>query len=213
MSFKYKELVLGEEYADLLQEPAAAIESALDIEACSEDLIENLKSQLKLYTEYLAQANRQRMALINRQLTENGDSNVESERLIGSLATLEEKRISITKKIISASKQTDFGISQEMGTNPASVKCEAIYPLLSPIRASRLKECRDALVKATGDLKHVLTINMALVENGSNIIHTTVGIITSVVGRKSNEKMNTYTAKGYVHVGKIQVRNLINRSV
>jgi hypothetical protein len=60
----------------------------------------------------------------------------------------------------------------------------------------------------------VLAVNRALVENGSRIIHTTVGIMTSVVGRGKADKQNqTYTKKGAVSVGKVQVRNLINRSV
>ena len=147
------------------------------------------------------------MALVNRQLAQNTDANVESERLIGALNVLEEERIAITKKIFGTGK------SRESEKVAFAAKCDTIYPLLSPARAERLKTCRDALVKATGDLKHVLGINMALVENGSRIIHTTVGIMTSVVGRKANEKMNTYTSKGSVRVGKVQIRNLVNRSV
>ena len=58
-----------------------------------------------------------------------------------------------------------------------------------------------------------MNINAALVENGSRIIHTTIGIITSVVGRGKNEKLSTYTKKGAVNLGKVQIRNLINRSV
>jgi FlgN protein len=210
MSFKYKELVLGEEYADLLSDLPATQVHAEDIEARGEELIQNLNAQLTLYRDYLEQANRQRMALVNRKLDENSHANVESERLIGSLNILEEKRIQITLKILgmvnpgTASKPNDFA---------QKAKCENIYPLLSPVNAARLKTCRDALVKATAEVKYVLGINMALVENGSRIIHTTVGIMTSVVGRKQNEKMNTYTARGSVRIGKIQVRNLINRSV
>ena len=57
-------------------------------------------------------------------------------------------------------------------------------------------------------------MNQALVENGSRIIHTTIGILTSVVGRGKSDKMSaTYTKKGAANVGKVQIRNLINRSV
>jgi hypothetical protein len=37
--------------------------------------------------------------------------------------------------------------------------------------------------------------------------------MTSVAGRSKTDKMNTYTAKGNVNVGKTQLRNLVNRSV
>jgi hypothetical protein len=201
MGFNYKELVLGEEFADLLREPSAHVEPAVDLEALGESLIGNLNTQLSLYTNYLEQANRQRLALANRKLAENTDANVESERLIGSLYVLEQERVAITGKILGNAKAASLA------------KCEVIYPLLSQARAERLRVCRDGLVKATGELKRVLSINLAMVENGSRIVHATVGIMTSVVGRKQNEKMNTYTAKGNVRVGKLQIRNLINRSV
>ena len=204
MDFKYKEKLLGDEFADLLREPALQGRSAEDMEARGEELIVNLNAQLALYVDYLAQANRQRLALVNRQLEANTDANVESERLIGSLNILEEERVRITVKILGSAHSVPGALQ---------AKCEAIYPLLSPARAGRLKACRDALVKATGEVKHVLGINMALVENGSRIIHTTVGIMTSVVGRTQSEKMNTYTAGGSVRVGKVQIRNLFNRSV
>ena len=205
MSFKYKELVLGREFADLLQDPATTPAPVEDPAALGEALILNLNSQLALYDAYLIQANRQRLALVNRKLTENSDANVESERLIGSLFVLEEGRILLTEKLL--------GTKKSPGKDSLQVKCEDIYPLLHPDQAERLRACREALLKSTGELKNILCVNMALVENGSRIIHTTVGIMTSVVGRKHNEKMNTYTSKGSVRLGKVQVRNLINRSV
>lgn len=204
MSFKYKELVLGREFADLLQESVVKPTPGEDPAVLGEELIVNLNAQLALYDAYLLQANRQRMALVNRKLVENSEANVESERLIGSLFVLEEARVLITEKLLGVTKGR---------ADSFQAKCEDIYPLLRPDQAERLRACREALLKSTGELKSVLCINMALVENGSRIIHTTVGIMTSVVGRKQNEKMNTYSSKGLVRIGKVQVRNLINRSV
>ncbi len=238
MAFNYKELVLGQEYADLLQDNLVQVQPQIDRSGLGEELIKNLEIQLDLYTHYLEQANRQRLALVNRNLNENTDANVESERLINSLANLEADRIFITEKILGIEsksntkklskseignrnlKNSDLEKLPIYGGNTLAeakslgmVKCEDIYPLLSESQALRLKACRNSLVKATTELKQVLNINMALVENGSRIVSTTVGIMTSVVGRKKNEKMNTYTAKGNVHLGKIQIRNLINRSI
>jgi hypothetical protein len=216
MGFNYKELVLGEEFADLLRAPATNAEPSVDMEALGESLIANLNKQLDLYTAYLAQAERQRLSLVNRKLDENYQANVESEKLIGSLSTLEVERIAITEKILGPVKGVPAGKPQsavDTDKGGFQAKCETLYPLLSPARAERLKACRDALVKATGELKRILTINMALAENGSRIIHTTIGILTSVVGRKQYEKLNTYTSKGNVRMGKMQIRNLINRSV
>lgn len=204
MSFKYKELVLGREFEDLLQESAVKPTRGEEPTLLGEELIVNLNAQLALYDAYLLQANRQRMALVNRKLAENTDANVESERLIGSLFVLEEARVVITEKLLGITKGREGSFQ---------AKCEDIYPLLRPEQAERLRICREALLKSTGELKSILCINMALVENGSRIIHTTVGIMTSVVGRKQNEKMNTYSSKGAVRIGKIQIRNLINRSV
>ncbi len=238
MAFNYKELVLGQEYMDLIQDTVVPVEVQVDRSGLGEELIKNLETQLDLYSNYLEQANRQRLALVNRNLAANTDANVESEKLINSLANLESDRIIITEKILGIEPKTNAkklskseignrgpkNISPEnlpiYGGNTIEeiksigiVKCEDLYPLLSESQALRLKTCRNFLVKATTELKQVLNINIALVENGSRIISTTVGIMTSVVGRKKSEKMNTYTAKGNVHLGKIQIRNLINRSV
>jgi hypothetical protein len=58
-----------------------------------------------------------------------------------------------------------------------------------------------------------LSVNQSLIENGSKIIHTTIGILTSVAGRTRADRMGVYTAKGGVTYGKVQIRNLVNRSV
>jgi hypothetical protein len=203
MGSAYRELLLGEEFADLLhdQAPAAA---PVDTRALCETLIGNLKSQMALYAAYLDQADRQRLALVNRRLVENHDVNHEADQLVNRLAYLEEERIAVTDKIVGPRK---------MGAASTPVKCEAIYPLVEPEQAARLKDCRDDLLKAVGELKQALAVNLALVENGSRIVHTTIGIMTSVAGRSKAEKMNTYTARGNVNVGKLQIRNLVNRSV
>ncbi|MDB5051646.1 MAG: FlgN protein [Fibrobacteres bacterium] len=204
MGSAYRELLLGEEFADLLGEPAPATVVPVDTHALCETLIGNMQAQMALYSAYLDQADRQRLALVNRRLVENHDVNREADQLVNRLANLEEERIAVTDKIVGPRK---------MGAASTPVKCEAIYPLVSPDQAERLKECRDALLKAVGELKKALDVNRALVENGSRIVHTTIGIMTSVAGRSKAEKMNTYTAKGNVNVGKMQIRNLVNRSI
>jgi hypothetical protein len=204
MGNAYRELILGEEFADLLNEAVPASAPVADTDSLCESLIGNMEAQLKLYIAYIVQANRQRLALVNRRLVENQDVNHEADRLLNDLAGLEEERIKITESIVGP---------RSMGAASTPVKCEAIYPLVGADPAKRLKECRDALVEAVGQLKHALSVNQALVENGSRIIHTTIGIMTSVVGRTKAEKMNTYTAKGDVRVAKLQIRNLVNRSV
>lgn len=204
MNANFRQTVLGDEFADLLGEPVAAAVVKADVEALCGELISNLESQLKLYVAYIVQANRQRMALVNRRLVENQDVNQEVDRLLNALGGLEENRIRITNSIIGP---------RLMGAASTPVKCEAIYPLVSAEKAKRLKECRNLLTASVGELKQTLATNQALVENGSRIVHTTIGIMTSVVGRSKAQKMNTYNAKGDVRVGKIQIRNLVNRSV
>ena len=200
-----RQAILGDEFADLFAEPgpkAAAPEA--DREGLCARLIGNLRSQLELYAEYRALAERQRLALINRKLADNQEVNAAAERSLGALAGLEEERIGLVEAILGPRKAGD-------ASTPA--KCEAIYPLVSAGAAARLKECRDALVEAMADLRGILAVNRTLVENGSKIIHTTIGILTSVAGRSKADRMGVYTAKGAVTYGKVQIRNLVNRSV
>jgi hypothetical protein len=130
--------------------------------------------------------------------------NDQIDMLLASLAGLEADRTAVTAGILGP---------RLAGAASTPAKCEAIFPLVSAGQAARLKDCRDSLVASMADLKRVLATNSALVENGSRIVHATLGIMTSVAGRTKIEKMNTYTAKGNVHLGKMQLRNLVNRSV
>lgn len=206
MPSEYRELVLGEEFMDLLREPESIPAApSVDAESLCASLEDNLLAQLALYRDYLETANRQKLAMVNRSLEDGRGANAESERLLGSLAALETERLSIIGKIASAIP----GLPREA----ADVKFEHLYPAFSPALALRIKGVRASLLKAVEDLKRAMAVNKALVENGSRIIHTTIGIMTSVVGRNQNERMSTYTRKGAMNVGKVQVRNLINRSV
>ena len=203
MALNYREMVLGEEFADLIREPVTLPVNNNHVEIYAEELINNLGAQLSLYTMYIEQAARQRMALVNHNLSETAAANVEAEKVMGLLSHLERERLALMQKILPDKNDKDLSL----------VKCESLYSLLSPERAGRLKACRDNLSVAIKELKSILDVSAALVENGSRIIHTTIGIMTSVVGRTNTEKMNTYTSKGSVRMGKLQVRNLINRSV
>lgn len=204
MRSEYRQLILGEDFADLLGEaaPAPAASGAVDRDALCGKLVANMRAQLGLYLSYREQADIQRLALVNRRLSENQGVNLEVDKLLNSLAVLETERIALADAILG-----------KRGEASAPVKCESIYPLVQPALAAELREVRSALLDAVAALKQVLAVNQALVENGSKIIHTTIGILTSVVGRTKSEKMNTYTAKGGVNVGKVQIRNLVNRSV
>jgi hypothetical protein len=206
MASEFRELVLGEEFMDLLREPESIPAApAVDTEALGARLEDNLRAQLALYRDYLDTANRQKLAMVNRSLEEGRNANAESERLLGNLAVLETERLGLIEKIAS----TRPGLPRDA----AQVKCEHLYPAFSPALALRIKGVRASLLKAVEDLKRAMAVNKALVENGSRIVHTTIGIMTSVVGRNQNDRMSTYTRKGAVNVGKVQVRNLINRSV
>jgi hypothetical protein len=207
-----------EEFSELFADAApAASAPKVDREALCSRLIGNLRGQLGLYATYRALAERQRTALINRRLADSLDVNGEIEKLLHNLAGLEEDRQGITSAILGLRKAGDA--STPAAAAPASsaasspAKCEAIYPLVSSESAARLKECRDALMESMGALRQTLTVNQALIENGSKIIHTTIGILTSVAGRSKADRMGLYTAKGGVNYGRVQIRNLVNRSV
>lgn len=207
MASEFRELVLGEEFMDLLREPETdAAAPAADVEALGESLEANLRAQLALYGGYVESANRQKLALVNGRLAENQGVNAESERILSALGALEADRIGLVEKIAAARP----GLPAEA----AKVKCEVLYPFFSPDLALRVKAARASLLKTVEELKRVMAVNQALAENGSRIIHTTIGIMTSVVGRNRNEKMAaTYTRKGAINPGKVQIRNLVNRSV
>jgi hypothetical protein len=206
MASEYRELVLGEEFMDLLREPVAIAPEAADLEALGESLEANLRAQLSLYRDYLETANRQKAAMVNGRVEETAAVNLQSEHLLTALGALEADRVGLVEKILASRP----GVSGEA----AKVKCELLYPCFSPALALRIKGARASLLQTVEELKRVLAVNRALVENGSRILHTTIGIMTSVVGRGKHEKMaQTYTKKGAINVGKVQVRNLINRSV
>jgi hypothetical protein len=206
MGSEYRELVLGEEFMDLLRDPKPAPAAASsDVEAHGEALEANLRAQLALYREYAEAAGRQRLAMVNGG-ARSADINAEIEPLLAALGSLESDRISLVEKILAARPGT--------AADPAKVKCEILYPFFGPDLALRIQAARASLLQAVAELKRVLEVNRALVENGSRIIHTTIGIMTSVVGRGKADRMSaTYTKKGAVNVGKVQVRNLFNRSV
>jgi FlgN protein len=206
MASEYRELVLGEEFMDLLREPVAAVDESVDVEALGESLEANLRAQLSLYRDYVEVANRQKLAMVNGRVSETNEVNAESEHLLATLGALEADRAGIVGKIL-AGRPGFSGAA-------ALVKCELLYPFFSPALALRIKGARASLLKTVEELKRVMSVNRALVENGSRILHTTIGIMTSVVGRGKQEKMaQTYTKKGAINVGKVQVRNLFNRSV
>lgn len=206
MGSELRTLILGEEFQDLLKEPERAAAAPADADALGQALVENLKAQLGIYVAYLGEASRQKMALVHGRLDEINDVNGSSDRLLSPLADLESTRMGIVENLLSA-------FPGQLALAAGSLKCEAIYPLLNPSLAGKLKACRESLLKAVEELRQVLAVSTVLAENGSKIIHATVAIMTSVSGRGRLDRMNTYTAKGAVHVGKVQIRNLINRSV
>jgi hypothetical protein len=204
MGSEFRQQILREDFADIFADAAPAPVVQADAGPLCETLIANLDAQQELYAAYLHLANRQRIALVNRDLAENQEVNGETDKLLTALANLEEERVSVTAGILGP---------RLAGAASTPAKCEAIFPLVSADQAARLKDCRDSLVASVAELKRALAVNTALVENGSRIVHATIGIMTSVAGRTKVEKMNTYTAKGNVNVGKLQLRNLVNRSV
>lgn len=204
MGAEYRQQILREDFADIFEDAAPAPAVQVAVGPLCENLIANLAGQQELYAAYLHLANRQRIALVNRDIAENQYVNGETDKLLNALASLEAERVSVTAGILGP---------RLAGAASTPAKCEAIFPLVSADQAARLKDCRDSLVASVAELKRALAINSALVESGSRIVHATIGIMTSVAGRTKIEKMNTYTAKGNVNVGKLQLRNLVNRSV
>ncbi len=176
-------------------------------EMLGEELTLNFKAQYAGYEHYLSLAEKQRLVLINRQLVGNEELNLQSEEIVQYLFDLELRRIDLTERLLV------FHPDPQMGLENNSIRCEQIYPCLYPQEAAKLKHWRDALVEKLKILRFVLDTNAALAENGQKIIHTTIGILTSVVNRKHTDRFQVYGRQGQVHQDRSQVRNLINRMV
>ena len=91
--------------------------------------------------------------------------------------------------------------------------CDQLLPHLPNRMAEGLNEVRIKLRERLTKLRQDFAINEALALNGRKIIHATLGILTSVVGRKGADKHQVYGPQGKANYGRTQVRSLINRQV
>src|SRR5437870_4799359 len=120
MGSEFREMVLGSEFSDLLDEPKSPTAPAANIDALVEVLIENLDAQRAVYVEYLAAAERQKMALVNHRLPEVQAANSDGEKAISDLGTLESERLAIAERIVAARR--------DIAPAAAQLRCEILYP-------------------------------------------------------------------------------------
>src|SRR5688572_27313058 len=102
MASEYRELVLGEEFMDLLREPETVAVEAVDVEALGESLEANLRAQLALYRDYVEVATRQKLAMVNGKVSESQEMNAESEHLLTTLGALEADRSGLVGRILAS---------------------------------------------------------------------------------------------------------------
>jgi hypothetical protein len=92
------------------------------------------------------------------------------------------------------------------------IKLDEVLPLLPEALRQNIEAPRAQLKSMIPEVQRKLRINAALAENGSKVVHATMGIITSIVGRQGPDRHQIYGAKGTTRFGRTQVRSLMNRS-
>jgi len=170
-------------------------------------LLQNLERQIKLLEKSEEICLRQRRALVNNNLEENIEINKEQDHMALSLEKEEKERIRLMKKII----QVSLGSRSKLKVNPAEVKCETLYPLMTDALAGRLLKLKNILTKKIEAIRRINEINYVLVQNSRNIIQATLTIITGISGREEKKKSRTYGAAGKINQFTKQKVRLFNR--
>lgn len=166
----------------------------------AEDLRRNLEEQKEALDAYLDLCGRQRQALLKNDMLENQALNGEAETASFALARLEEERHLLVERLADL-----HGV-----TLPA--RCLDLVPFLPPPEAEAVSRLRHELQGRMEKLKEALFLNLALVQNGRKVIHTTIGIVTSVVGRGAADRLSGYGPQGALRRESPQVRALFQRS-
>jgi FlgN protein len=160
---------------------------------------------------------RQRHALVQGHIEQIEAANLECEGLCAELERFENERESLTARLdrmgrgLPATPRVNAW-STEAELKGLPVRLDEVLPHLPENVRAAIEDPRKRLKGMIPEVQRKLRINAALAQNGSKVVHATLGIITSIVGRQGPDRHQIYGAKGTTRFGRTQVRSLLNRS-
>lgn len=157
---------------------------------------------------------RQRQALMQSRLTELEIINAEADQALAELDLVNASRKDLAHRLAQACESLAFRKSdgKGQGLEPGEIKLEDLLPYLPEEARAKVQTQRQRLKSSLPEMQRQWAINSALAANGSRIVHTTLSIMTSVIGREGPDRHQVYGAKGKTQYARTQVRSLLNRS-
>jgi FlgN protein len=159
---------------------------------------------------------RQRNALIQGKLEAIDAANVDAETLLSDMERIDLERESLAvriSKVVRGDNCSTKSNPWSMEAETDSVKLDDLLPYFNEDVRQEIESPRQALKQLIPLTRRKLSANSALALNGSKIVHATLGILTTIVGREGPDKHQIYGAQGKTHYGRTQVRSLWNRKV
>ncbi len=159
---------------------------------------------------------KQRQALIQGKLEAIEESNAEVDAVMADIERIDLERDSLAMRIARIARgetepQRVNPWSLEAEFAPSTVKLDDLLECFPNEVCDSIEESRQRLKAMIPVTRHKLRINHALAQNGSKIVHATLGIMTTIIGREGPDKHQTYGSKGTTQYGRTQVRSLLNR--
>ncbi len=196
------------------RDPNRSVNRPIDLHAGALQLAEILGTLADRHGALRGLMERQRQALMQSHLTELEVINAEADQALAELDLLNFSRKDLTDRLALACKIS--ALPKIPGKGPGSdvseIKLEDLLPYLPDDAKFAVQTQRQRLKSNLPEMQRQWAINSALAANGSRIVHTTLSILTSVVGREGPDRHQVYGAKGKTHYARAQVRSLLNRS-
>lgn len=194
-----------------------ASEPTTALQAAGSHLAEILARMIEKQELLSLALERQRHALVQGHSEQIEAANLECEGHCAELERLEHERESLTARLDrmgrglpTTPRVNAWSTDAEWRSLP--IKLDEVLPLLPEAVRQAIEAPRARLKSMIPEVQRKLRINAALAENGSKVVHATMGIITSIVGRQGPDRHQIYGAKGTTRFGRTQVRSLMNRS-
>jgi hypothetical protein len=189
-----------------------------DLRHAGEQLIAQLAAMGECYTVLVGLVEKQRKALIHNRMENLDAINSDIELAYAELEKIEMDRYNLVQnlsKICNHPTKSNANRlwSPDLEEDEIPVKLEELLPYFPVAITQGLELQRSRLKAQLPLLKRELSINAALAENGSRIVHATLSMLTSVVGREGPDRHQVYNARGAVQFGRQQVRCLLNRKI
>lgn len=181
-------------------------------------LVDLLEQLFERYGAVAETAKRQRSALIRGKQDEIESVNQEAESLSSEISFIEVERAQLAARLYALVQGRDIhpreSFSYESDAQwDAPVKAETLMPFLPSAVAKAMMDVRIRLRERLMDLRKEFAVNATLAENGRRIVHASMSLITSVIGREGPDKHQFYGQKGKAQFARTQVRSILNKKV